>query len=429
VESACKALIAYDGTEETLVEEVLIEPHATRFAWIRMFPSRPEIRSADINTFPALEVESTLRPPYRDGVIDSVFGPSIFTLLTRFVTRGPAAVPSLGDELGPRHIAIADRGIELFEGRTWSSTVTRKRFFPRDFEAFVQHFDLAPSERERQEVMRAFDDGWTIAALMVDNSSQVDRLVVGPTLYRFKTTRAIHPGELTSTAPKEGLSYFLVGDRAIAPIEIHTAPDERPWDREAERPGDRFVYSYNHEMDPRLALEVDQLLGDVRVKSTHLVRGKYRRSTPLGHPLTFGASDSLSTLPLASGRGSAVDVILCLLLGITPLLYTPESWLLFMLGLRSRDNRRRNAPDAITAGSLLWPLYSLVVAVFWVVHLDGSGRMAALIPLFVGIFQLASPPPERERRPIRIDFSRRRRGKRKAEEPKPSKPPEAAGSS
>jgi hypothetical protein len=424
VEETVKVLIAFDGSEEALVEEVLVQPRAQRFAWIRMFPSRPEIRSADINTFRTLEADSALRAPFRDGVLDSVFGPSLLSILTH-LGRGPTLPPPL-EEAGPRHIAIADRGIELFTGPTWSSTITKRRFFPRDFEAWLQRFDLVPSERERFEVLKAFDAGWSVAALMIDNSAKLERLVVGPTLYRFKTTRALHPGEFVTTVPRDAVSYFLVADKALAPTQTLWSPDERPWDREAPRPENRFLYSYNHQMDPRLALDVDEVLGSGWSGATHLVRGTYKRTAVLGRDVSFDPAE-LTPLPLPSGRGSPIDIILCMILGITPLLYTPESWILFMLGLRSRD-KRRNAPDVISPASLMWPLYALVVAIYWVVHLESSGRMAALIPLFVGIFQLASPPPERERRPIRIDFARRKKGKKKPDEAKPSKPPEAAGS-
>ncbi len=103
-----------------------------------------------------------------------------------------------------------------------------------------------------------------------------------------------------------------------------------------------------------------------------------------------------------------MDLFLCMLLGLTPLIYTPESWFLLWWGARARANRTSDRQPFATR---LWPLFVIVVAIYWAVTLPSAARLAATIPLLIGLTLLIMPRTDHEARRVRVNFSKKKKDK------------------
>jgi hypothetical protein len=174
-----------------------------------------------------------------------------------------------------------------------------------------------------------------------------------------------------------------------------------------------FVVGYNNPVNGS-GVDVEGLLGRNPPEGAELLRADFRYKTAPLHDMQLGPATNAAQVPPSGGRGSGLDIFLCMLLGLAPLLYTPESWFLLWLGARSRAAARPGTPPGL--GALLWPLFAIGVAAFWAITLEGAGRSAAILPAIIGVARLLGSPVERAERRVRVDFARKKAAE-KAKDP------------
>ena len=201
--------------------------------------------------------------------------------------------------------------------------------------------------------------------------------------------------------------FFLLGRDPLVSSAHETVWDVRPWEGLAP-PIDQLLVRYNDRIarDSTLGVEIYNRLGLEVPENADLVRASFRRPRNRADSITFVEASSPVTIPSGVTRGSGVDLFLCILLGLAPLLYTPESWFLLWVVSRARARKRR---EGRAFGLRLWSLYAIVVGVYWFAVLPGAGRIAGVIPLIVGVVQIAWPYTARDAAPVRVEFKRKRK--------------------
>jgi hypothetical protein len=177
--------------------------------------------------------------------------------------------------------------------------------------------------------------------------------------------------------------------------------------------------TFSQQASPELTLAISSLTGSNSLDPLWVVSGDIRYESRPVVDVGVAPSDSAQVVPGGYQRGSALDLFLCLLLGMTPLFYTPEALILLWIGYNARSRRSPRQP--LPTSARLWGVYAFVVAVFWLITLEGMARFAALGPIAVGILQLMSEP-ERERGPVRVDFRRKKKEAQKKDASKKEAP-------
>jgi hypothetical protein len=410
--------------QQTLIEEVHLKGRNTRFAWLSAFPSEPiEVRAVAPEALAELERLTHVPPPRHKQAEERVFGPSILSWLL-----GPPASSSTVAAAGERlRINLTTRTRHYFSGPTTTSTVNGQRFLPERLAGWLEVSGFTLSRLQREALMSYCDAGWTIAATLVETSAP--DVVLGPTLYRFAGEAPVVPLKLSAgDAPAEKtFTFYLHGDEPLILDGREVRYTDAPWAPPAEADRGSFRVSYHQEIAAEGAGPALTTLLGRAVAGGHLVRAELLIPEPIFTDLGFEAVPDAKILPGPGRRGGALDLFWCLLIGLMPLFYTPEAWLFLWLGYNARVDRRPNQP--LPMRGHLWAYYALVVACFWVATQEGAGRIAALGPLVIAVVRLW-PQRELERRPVRIDFRRKKRGaataKPSAAPPRPTQKPAPA---
>lgn len=392
-----KLLWVRSDSGDRLVEAVELQNPPARFAWLRAFPTKPaRVVRAGPGLFDALREETAVPEPFREHVKARKFGPSILSLA---FSEAPTEAPTEEPTLSSRSQPFAVETLRYFEGQTTTSTITRRKRLPESFESWLVEQNLVLSPLQFNALAEVFDRGWVLAATSYAGLPAADRLWLGPVVYELADSSGAYPArQFGPQSPREReFEIYTIGPTPLLP-EAKLEWSERPW-AESEAPRDGWLRTRYHqpiELGTRLALE-PQLEFSIPEQGS-LAAGVMRFEVPPSGDLAFTARepDAVPRLPGRGGRGSVVDLLLVLLLGLLPLLYTPESWLLLYVGHRFREARRRDA-DAPTWGLLLWPFYALGVALYYLVTLEDLARTAALLPLVLAALRLATPAPDPER--------------------------------
>lgn len=401
------AIVWMDGAREGLIEAMVVEPGPRRLAILRAFPTAPsEIVPLDLAVVSELRAATHVGPPFHVRVRERLFGPSIMTPLFASMLREPAAPPV---EPLPVERATAPRdAFVMFAGRTITSTITGRRSLPSDLEQWLLEAEVSPTAVQRELTSRALDLGWTVVAVVVDRADADRASTVGPWLYRFETTAPLIPPAVGTTTALPELRTYVVDDRPMVPMGRATTWNTTPWsprgvDAAPANTVEPFEVTYWGPRDESATFRLRALLPTDA--PSRVLRGQVLAPSSVLEETILAATTDAAPIPSRTGRGSVLDVLVCLLLGIAPLLYAPESWLLLWAAARARAQRTRGEPVGFAAA--LWPLYALVVALFWLVTLGGDARVAALGPLLIGLLRLFGGGPERERGPVRVDFKRK----------------------
>jgi len=397
------AIVWMDRGEETLVESIVVAPGALRFAVIRAFPAPPrEIASIEPLLFDNLEHETRTLEPMHHGVRRRLFGPSILT---------PILAPLLDEEpLDPEppkttvRVPLGGPSFRQFTGVATTSTVTLERVLPSAFERWLQQSDLVLSKLQRDSVGRAFDKGWTVVATMVVRTESREPAIIGPVMYRFAAKSPVLPAFSSSGDRGPSLRLYALGPDPMVPTNHPVEWNRRPWAR-SDLIDAQFTITHYDDLSENGAVSLIRMIGEARPK--HILRGETASRTPTPSETPLIVPVLQHRIPGTYGRGSAMDLFLCALLGLAPLLYAPESWLLLWIASRARAAKKKST-EPVGSVNALWPLYALVVAIFWILTLPYTARIAAIGPLAIGVWRLLFSDAERERGPIRIDFRRRK---------------------
>lgn len=411
-ETSFRAAISHSGRVESMIDEIEITSGAPTFVWMRAFPSEPRIREADPSVFDELDELTEVPEPHNEMIRRRLFGPSIVTFLSEKLSppreidraRGPTRAP-------PRRLRLSDI-------RTWrlsdtSTTASRARV-PPDLVELVEGRGLALDSATTRGIQRYLNRGWVIVSAIVEDpdpdAGAPSRL--GPYLFEFETQAPVYPIGLGDPAGGRPFRIYMIGDAALTPTTHRTAWDERPWDPEP-RSRDVFFATYHQAIDPEGAIHFQLAQnGGLRIpENARIVRTDFLSSTAPLTEIELAPSARSVSLPARSSKGSTTDLLFCVLLGLTPLLYTPESWFLLWLGRRTRE-RSRGRPSTSGSGIRVWWLYALTVSAFWLTTLERTGRIAAVLPALVGILAIALPRADPDSKPIRSDLGRTRERRR-----------------
>jgi hypothetical protein len=417
--TAVEAVIHQSEDRVVLVETVHAELTARRIAWLRAFPSDPELAPVDPLDLEALEQVTAVRPPHRQELEDDIFGPSVVSLIRHRLRRRI----STGDDVETLTVPVSGDGLVRFTGPVLSSTTGVPNRLPVALESWLGERDFQLSPAEHRVLVRYLESGWTLVGRVLELPpfAGARRLRIGPTRYGFRAEGPLHPilGFAAPSDPTVRFSYLTITPTPVRPPVFETVWDEEGWAPGGEEP-DRYRAILNRPLDDATAVALDPVLGFRPEGEAAVVAGTLRIGGPLFGDLSFAPAQDPRPLPPSDGRGSPFDLALILLLGVAPLIYTPESWFLLWYGARAREQR---APGvSLSFGMALWPLYALAIALYWLITLDGLGRAAALLPAVIGAFRMLRAP-EPAARSHRVKF-----GKKKTHDVTPSRPSKAADS-
>ena len=398
------------GPDQVVVEQVQIESDAEYVAWIRAFPSRPEIQKVESNFFPQLAEKTVAHGPAYREVQERIFSPSLVLGLYRqiFVKKPQIEqnTPTAGLEVNPGNFSI-------IKGEVVSSTITQTRSFPADFEAWIDANNLVISAGNQRKLMQYCELGWYLAFGLIDTRFlQEDVNGIVPALeYRFEHPQAVHPSLLIANEDVN-LEYWTLGDAPMVPsgrvLNLNGSSNKT-----VDIPN-QFEVSYQR------ATSGDQFTGTALedlVKPEgrqHLLRGRLNSGKSIQRVQMFEAHADMQEVPQSAPRGRFQDLLFSLLLGIAPIFLLPESWLLYWIRHQGKLERTRVNPNPLT--TKIWPLYCIGIAVFWGLSQTGTGKIALVLPLLFGIWSLRTQETPEGR--VVVTFKKPKKTVRSSQAPK-----------
>ncbi|MEM7675488.1 MAG: DUF2330 domain-containing protein [Myxococcota bacterium] len=388
-----QAVISHAQNSTTIIERWTLRSNARRFALLLPFPSQPDIVIAPKLSFAKINRLTTVKAPHNHAVRRDLFGPSNVSILLNNLVDTPKKPPKTDAEDAAKILTVID--YEVFSGDVQTSTITGKLNLPQPMHRWFRQQGFQPSERIKASIAGHLNRGWVIAAVELDNpSASLSTQVITPSMkFRFSSKEPLLPlmrqPEPWATEPV--FDIWTVGSSQLLPTSFTVRWEQQPWRPETAAPS-KFVAVYGGELGARDPL-TSILKGDFRLRlppTPHIVRYRFRHGQEVWEEKAFAPAPRTVNIPGFGQRGRLFDIILCVLLGLTPLLFTPESWFLLWLGARGQVT--------------LWGLYAIVVAVYWTLTLEGIGRVAATAPLIIGLGQLLWPAQPSQQEFVRVQF-------------------------
>ncbi|MFO0723639.1 MAG: hypothetical protein U1E65_07665 [Myxococcota bacterium] len=409
---------AADQSSSTLIEQFTLSGDAPRMAVLRVFREAPTTIRADVpELISTLEEATHVDPPYHLALKHRLFGPSILTALLARI--GAVEATPLADAEAPPELPRArfdEYGVQVFKGPITTSTITGERFLPAEFDAWLGTTGTVLSRINKDALLSAFAQGSTVVGMRIDRPAGEQSFVVGPIRYQLPTRAALGEPVIASSGPSKAPHYrsWCLDERnALAPNFREAVFNESPWDGLS---GANVNITY---FGPASAELQDALEQRFALTSSAVRVARSEIQAPLGAELSFIPARSPVEIPGKGRRGSGVDLFLCVLMGLAPLLYAPESWLLLWITANARERQRRGQSLGLVGA--FWPLYALVVAGYWAYTLPDLGRWAAIGPLALGLYRLLFAPRSDLGRMVRVDFSRKKRAVLKTRPPAKAK--------
>ncbi|MEL6187849.1 MAG: DUF2330 domain-containing protein [Myxococcota bacterium] len=386
-----------DGQYQVL-EQLWLRSEVSKLVWIRPLPARATIEPGP-DLFAELSAATVPRVPLANAVRARPFGPSVVTLAADRLWPASAAPQT---RARPEARALEVDALELFSGEARTSSVTGEVFLPPDLERFLTRHDAPLSTVDRRTVSGWLRRGAVLMALAAYDRLPSDRSPsrLGPFLMTFSGDQPLYPLARRSTDELE-IVFDVLASGARVPQQLPLASAGGP-----PAPGGQATLVYagavaeESELDLRLVEHPELRLPASRV----LTRTRLQTETARLDAVSFGASPpGADPIEVQTDQtpGTAGDLLLCLLLGLAPLILAPESWLILWIQERARDVARRGGS---TLGVKLWALWCFGVAAYWFFTLEGLARVAALGPLILGTAQLALPFTERIPSPFRAEI-------------------------
>ncbi len=407
-----RAMIAHQGQSEVLIEELHLQSEDRRALWIKPFPAAPSFEEAPSAPFATLDSGTTIEPPLNKSVRARVFGPSIVTLLSQRLFPDPKedAQPP-GPQAPSRDLQLLDR--QIFSGTVYTSTITRQHVLPKPMQDWLHRNGFSLTQHLMGDLSAHLNRGASVCMTLLSDSAPGSPGLarIGPVRQTVPTNDPVFP-TLRRTDSGNGQTLFelyMIGTGPLVPSAYATLWDEEPWLQEdVQRGRFRTVYAEKLEETGTVLLDLEQRLGVNAMPNPFLVRSRFRQGSEALGEIVFEPTTNFVRIPSGTERGSGMDLFLCMLLGLTPLIYTPESWFLLWWGARARANR---TSDRQPLAARLWPLFVIVVAIYWAVTLPGAARLAATIPLLIGLTLLIMPRTDHEARRVRVNFSKKKKDK------------------
>ncbi len=403
-----RALIAQSGRIETLVFEMRVESSARRFVWLRPFDREPRALEVAESPFELLDRETVVHAPYNEVIRDDLFGPSVVTILIDRLFRGPPPPPPAPPT------EVRDLVVEApvyLSGQVTSSTITYELLLPDEIVAYMSGNGVALDQEQIRALAVTLNSGGVLMASVVEDAApDPERPArIGPVGFAFNPNHTTYPLIQRSgrNVDPQRFEFFLVASTPRVSSAHETVWDVRPWER-VDNPKNQFVVHYNAPVDTSspIGAELLERQGLNLSKGAGLMRMSFENPSDLVAPIMFVEADRPIEIPSGTRRGSGFDLFLCILLGLAPLLYTPESWFLLWIASRARARART---EGRAFGVRLWSFYAIVVGVYWLVVLPDAARVAGVVPLLIGIVQLALPYTARDPAPVRAQFKTKKK--------------------
>ena len=403
-------LLIHSGHNQTLIDRFEVMNSGRRILWIKPAPEAIQARPVKEELFERLHQNTTVHEPYNEAIRRNMFGPSVVTLLTRRFMERPKATSR--ERLGGQLRSLILETQAFFKGEVTTSTTTRGFVLPPELAEWLRRNDVQPTESDKRNIGGHLNRGWGVMLAILKDSapSEDDPARLGPFRYTFKHPRPVYPQLLQgrSYARRPTLDFYLISGKALVASAYPTVWNERSWESQPLEPG-TFLTTYNGALhkEGEITFELEERQGLSLPSPARLVRTRFKRPIRDGQiDLEFKPAQRGIDIPDAGARGTGRDVFLCILLGLTPLLYTPESW--FFLWLTARAKARARA-EGSAFGVRLWALYAFAVAFYWFATQQNYGRLASVIPMLIGIGQLALPYTERDPLPVRAQFKKKKK--------------------
>lgn len=379
------------------VESWVLRGPFRRLVWFEPLPQGAQPFEPSPGTLGTLLEATRPHRPHADRIEAQPLGPSLLTRLMRRSSED-AAVSSLSAPRPARPIDAA-----RFRGAVQTSTRTesglRELLLPEDLERLLQRHGLRLDRRVREAVGQHLSAGRTIRATVWrgDPGSPVHRL--GP-VGRSGVEDWV-PVDLAD--PETAGRLVVLADTAYGVKGPGTVKPERPWRLATPKLGERRLV-YARPLDPDAAFDLPEPLWPAGGRAPVATRIDWAPRGEITEPLRLEPRSPVAEVP-ATVPGEAADVWLCVLLGLTPLFYAPESWFLLWVqtGVRERTRSGRGWPF-----TRIWAVWPALVGVYWLSSMDGAGRWAAVLPCIAAL--AAAFWPERPRtRFIRASFEKKKK--------------------
>lgn len=408
---AHRAIIAKTAAAQTLISEMRVRNSARRFVWMRAYPEEPRLFEPVESPFDGLAASTRVRAPYNQLIRDDLFGPSVVTVLVDRLTHDPETRIPKPVEAPPRRLQLS--APNYFTGKVTSSTITYELYLPEALDAYLQRQGVDLDQDDIAALSQPLNRGWTVSVTIVeDNAPTADRpALVGPHGTIFSTAHVLYPQVHRATALDVGMPFeiFMISKLPLVSSTYETVWDVRPWEGITKQLGKVYV-DYNAEIlqETTASIELTERQGMALLPGTRLMRMTFDRPRGTSEALTFVPARNPVDIPSGTRRGSLFDIFLTILLGLTPLLYTPESWFLLWVASRARA-RARASRDGSAFGTKLWSFFAVAVGLYWFYVLPDVARIAGVVPVLIGIVQLALPYTGRDQAPVRVQFKKKRK--------------------
>ncbi len=403
-----RGIILDSGRVETLLFETRVRSSVSRFVWLRPFESEPREVEVPEAPFTLLDRATTIHAPYNELIRDDLFGPSVVSVLIDRLFRGPPPPPAAPD-VDARELTF--ESTQLLTGQVTSSTITYELILPESVETYLRTHGVELDQEQIRAIAVTLNSGGVLMATVVeDPAPNEDRPArLGPLAFAYTPGHPSYPLVQRSGrhVHAQRFDLYLISSVARVSSAHETVWDIRPWEH-LEAPDDQFIVRYNARIDPSSPIGVELLeRQSLNVPSgARLMRMQYESPATRIATMTFVEARNPVEIPSGTQRGSGFDLFLCILLGLAPLLYTPESWFLLWFASRARARARERGK---AFGVRLWSFYAIAVGVYWLVVLPDAARVAGVVPLLIGIVQIALPYTERDPNPVRAQFKKKKK--------------------
>lgn len=403
-----RGIILDSGRVETLLFETRVRSSSSRFVWLRPFENEPREVEVPEAPFAFLDRATTIQAPYNELIRDDLFGPSVVSVLIDRLFRG-APPPAPAPDVDARPLQI--ESTRLLTGQVTSSTITYELILPESVDTYLRTHGVQLDQEQIRAIAVTLNSGGVLMASVVeDPAPNEDRPArLGPLAFAYAPGHPSYPLVQRSGrhVNAQRFDLYLISSVARVSSAHETVWDVRPWER-VEAPADQFIVRYNAPIDHSSPIGVELLeRQSLNVPSAgRLMRMQYDSPDTRIATMTFVEARNSVEIPSGTQRGSGFDLFLCILLGLAPLLYTPESWFLLWFASRARARARERGK---AFGVRLWSFYAIAVGVYWLVVLPDAARVAGVVPLLIGIVQIALPYTERDPNPVRSQFKKKKK--------------------
>ena len=400
--AVARTLVVLDAAGGPITQETLtFEGVSGRFARFFAVPDDPRFPApiADLETLAAELTEQD--EPFRYIVRDDPLGPS---LASRLLGGDRPPATAAATESAP----LEAIGRAVFRGSATTSTVTKRFILPPALERFATRYGLDLPASVAAAIAKYLNDEYAVVGLVYAPSSRAarttnQRWVAAPLRYDVATES---PVTLLSDVDRgHAIEVFTIASAPLTPASIPTTWSETPWDLRDPAPGSATVFGWTRWPTDLEGPPPWVTIGSVSDRNTETVT--HLRYRPSHEPYRDLHWSPVPEPPARPRRGSAADVWWLVVFGAVPVFAAPESWLLYWLQRRARDQAMPTRVGWATRAWFAWPV---VVGVYWLVTLEGVGRWAALLPFAIALFGLRAYEPE-HRRFVRARFDKKKSAK------------------